>query len=560
MIAMLARMARFRQRMRESMRAFGAVYENRGLRRLQLAWAAAIIGGWAYVISLAVFAYRANGAYAVGALAVARWVASGIAAPIAGVVGDRYPRVRVLIASSVLRSAMIALAGVAMLTDVAPIFIYVLAVLAALAGTLFSPSEAALVPTLARSPEELTAANVTASTIDGVGTFLGPALGGFLLAATSPEMVFFVSAGLLACAAIIVSGVPEAPREPRVGEEEQGVIESGLAGFRTLLGDRRLRLICGLLAAYTALDGALDVLIVILALETLKLGDSGVGFLNSTAGIGSLLGVLVAAGFVGRKGLASPIGLGMALWGVPIILIGIWPSKASALALLAVVGAATTIVGVAGDTLMQRAVPEEVLGRVFGVLDSMLLVAVAVGAALAPLLIDVVGTRGTLLAIGVVLPVLAAVSWPRLRAIDAAAELPQRQLELLLGHPIFAPLPAPRLAELASVVAERRVIAGEAIVTEGQRGDEFFLVAEGRVRVTVGGAPAGELGPGEGFGEIALLKDVPRTATVEAAEDSTLYVLDRAQFLGALSGHAESAAAAEAVAGRRLAAYRPATV
>jgi MFS family permease len=558
---MLARMARFGQRMRDSMRAFGAVYRNRGLRRLQLAWAAAIIGGWAYVVSLAVFAYHENGAYAVGALAVARWVTSGIAAPIAGVVGDRYPRVRVLIGSCAARSAILALAGVVMLTDLSAFFVYALAVLAALAGTVFSPSEAALVPTLARSPEELTAANVSASTIDSVGTFVGPALGGFLLAATSPETVFFVSAGLVALAAVVVSGVPEGPREPRAeGEEEQGILSSGLAGFRTLFGDRRLRLIGGLLAAYTLLDGALDVLIVVLALQTLKLGDSGVGFLNSTAGIGGLLGVVVAAGLVGRKGLAAPIGASMAFWGAPILLIGLWPSKASALALLAAVGAATTIVGVAGDTLMQRAVPEDVLARVFGVLDSMMLVAVAIGAALAPFLIDVIGTRGTLVAVGVVLPVLAALSWPRLREIDAHAEVPRRQLDLLLGHPIFAPLPPPRLEELASVLVERHAAAGERIVTEGEPGDEFFLVAEGLVRVTVGGASAGELGPGEGFGEIALLKDVPRTATVEAAEQTTLYVLDREQFLGALSGHAESAAAAEAVAGRRLAAYRPATV
>src|SRR5215217_8103740 len=238
---MLARMARFGQRMRESMRAFGAVYRNRGLRRLQLAWASAIIGGWAYIVSLAVFAYHQDGAYAVGGLAVARWVTSGIAAPIAGVVGDRYPRVRVLIASCVVRSAMIGLAGVVMLAGLSSFAVYVLAVLAAIAGTVFSPSEAALVPTLARSPEELTAANVSASTIDGVGTFLGPALGGFLLAATSTETVFFVSAGLVALAAIVVSGVPEAPREPKPEgeeEEEESVLQGGVAGFRTVLGNR----------------------------------------------------------------------------------------------------------------------------------------------------------------------------------------------------------------------------------------------------------------------------------------------------------------------------------
>ncbi|MEX0673147.1 MAG: MFS transporter [Gaiellaceae bacterium] len=551
-------MTRFRQRMRESLRAFRSVYGNRGLRRLQLAWAGAIVGGWAYVISLAVFAYREHGAYAVGALAVARWLSSGLAAPIAGVVGDRYRRVRVLVASSAVRSVAIALAGAAVLADVSPFVVYGLAVLAALAGTVFGPSEAALIPTLARSPEELTAANVSASTIDSVGTFMGPALGGFLLAATAPEIVFFVAAGLVAWTSIVVAGVEEGPRAPR--EEDEGVLRGGLAGFRTLLGDRRLRLIAGLLAAYTLLDGALDVLIVVLALETLNLGDSGVGFLNSTAGVGSLLGVVVAAGLVGRKGLASPIGLGMAFWGAPILLIGLWPSKASALALLAAVGAATTIVGVAGDTLMQRAVPEHVLARVFGALDSMMLVSIAIGAALAPTLVDLIGMRATLVAVGVVLPVLAALSWPRLREIDRAAEVPARPLELLIAHPIFAPLPPPRLEQLALLLSERSAATAETIVRQGDSGDDFFLISAGRVRVTVDGAPAGELGPGEGFGEIALLRDVPRTATVEALEETALYALGRAEFLGALSGPAERAPGAEGVAGRRLAAYRPATV
>jgi len=555
---MLAAMARFGERLRDSLRAFRSVYGNKGLRRLQLAWAGAIIGGWAYVISLAVFAYREHGAYAVGALAVARWVTAGMAAPLAGIAGDRYPRVRVLVASNIVRCAAIAGAGVAVLADVSPFVVYALAVLAALAGTVFGPSESALIPTLARSPEELTAANVSASTIDSVGTFMGPALGGFLLAATSPEIAFFAAAGLVAWSAVVVSGVKEGPRAPRA--EDEGALSGGLAGFRTLLGDPRLRLIAGLLAAYTLLDGALDVLIVVLALETLDLGDSGVGFLNSTAGVGGLLGIVVAAGLVGRKGLASPIGMGMAFWGLPILLIGLWPSQASALVLLAAVGAATTIVGVAGDTLMQRAVPEEVLARVFGVLDSMMLVSIAIGAALAPTFVDLIGMRGTLIGVGAILPVLALVSWPRLREIDRAAEVPARPLELLLGHPIFAPLPPPRLEQLAQLLSERGVAAGEVIVRQGEPGDDFFLVADGRVRVSVDGQPAGELGAGEGFGEIALLRDVPRTATVEAVEDTTLYALERTEFLNVLGGHDESAAAAEGVAGRRLAAYRPATV
>jgi len=452
---MLAAMARFGERLRDSLRAFRSVYGNKGLRRLQLAWAGAIIGGWAYVISLAVFAYREHGAYAVGALAVARWVTAGMAAPLAGIAGDRYPRVRVLVASNIVRCAAIAGAGVAVLADVSPFVVYALAVLAALAGTVFGPSESALIPTLARSPEELTAANVSASTIDSVGTFMGPALGGFLLAATSPEIAFFAAAGLVAWSAVVVSGVKEGPRAPRA--EDEGALSGGLAGFRTLLGDPRLRLIAGLLAAYTLLDGALDVLIVVLALETLDLGDSGVGFLNSTAGVGGLLGIVVAAGLVGRKGLASPIGMGMAFWGLPILLIGLWPSQASALVLLAAVGAATTIVGVAGDTLMQRAVPEEVLARVFGVLDSMMLVSIAIGAALAPTFVDLIGMRGTLIGVGAILPVLALVSWPRLREIDRAAEVPAPARAAARASDLRAAPAAPaRAARAAPLRAPRR--------------------------------------------------------------------------------------------------------
>lgn len=547
------------QRVGETLEAFRSVYGNPGLRRLQIAWAGAIIGGWAYVVSLAVFAYREHGAYAVGALAVARWVTAGLAAPLAGIAGDRFPRVRVLVASSVVRGCVIGLAGVAILADVSPFLVYGLAVSAALAGTVFGPSEAALIPALARSPRELTAANVSASSIDSVGTFFGPALGGFLLAAAGTEVVFFVAAGLLGFAAIVVSGVREPPREaPTI--EEGGAVASGLAGFTTLYRDPRLRLVVGLLAAYTLLDGALDVLIVVLALETLDLGDSGVGFLNSTAGIGGLVGVIVAAGLVGRSRLAPHIGIGMAVWGIPIVLIGLWPSKAAALALLAAVGAATTVVGVAGDTLLQRAVPGDVLARVFGALDSVMLISIAVGAGIAPVLVDLVGARGTLVGVGAVLPLLAALSWSRLQLVDGEAEPSAAPLTLLRAHPIFAPLPPPKLEQLAAALAERRAAAGETIVRQGEPGDEFFLVAEGRVRVTVDGVPAGELGPGEGFGEIALIRDVPRTATVEAVEETALYALGRDEFLDAVARHAESAAAAERVAGRRLAAYRPATV
>ena len=314
----------------------------------------------------------------------------------------------------------------------------------------------------------------------------------------------------------------------------------------------RLRLVVGLIAAQTVVDGALDVLIVVLALETLDAGASGLGFLNSAAGVGGIAAVLVIGGVAARRRLASSLGIGIVLWGLPLALIGIWPEQAVALVLLALVGAGGTIVGVAGDTLLQRAAPPDLLARVFGAVDGVLLVALALGSLGAPFLIDRIGVRAALIVTGALLPVLAALTWTRLVAIDAAAAVPERQVELLRGSPIFAPLDPATLEALALRLEPRRVDAGEVVFTQGETGDEYYLVDSGRLNVAVDGETISELDESDGFGEIALLRDVPRTATVTALDDTSLYALERDDFLAAVSGHAHSRAAAESVVTNRL--------
>jgi MFS family permease len=545
--------ARLTGAVRESVAALVAVFANRSLRRLQLANAGSIIGGWAYVVALAIYAYREDGAYAVGLLATARWLCGGLASPLAGIMGDRYPRVRVMIASDLVRSATLATMGVAALADAPPFAVYALAVAATLSATPFGPAQAALLPQLARSPRELTAANASTSAVDNVGSFVGPALGGLLVAVADVDAVFFTAAGLYLWSALLVASIGHRERIERAPDDQDGgSLGAALAGFSTLAGASRLRLVVGLVAAQTVVDGALDVLIVLLALETLEAGASGLGFLNSAAGAGGIAAALVAGGLATRGRLASSLGVGIVLWGLPLILIGAWPEQALALVLLAVVGAGGTIVAVAGDTLLQRAAPPEVLARVFGALDGILLVALAIGSLGAPLLVDAIGVRGALLAAGAFLPVLAALTWTRLVAIDAAAAVPARELELLEGSPIFAALPPPALEALAARLEPRRVGAGEVVFNQGDPGDDFYLIDEGRVGVAIGGEPVAELGPGEGFGEIALLRPVPRTATVTALTDLMLYALEREHFLGAVTGHAQSRAAAESLVAGRL--------
>ena len=539
--------------MRESVSAFGAVFSNPSLRRLQVANASSIIGGWAYVVALALYAYDQNGAYAVGLLAAARWVSGGIAAPIAGVIGDRYPRARVMVASDLVRALTLSSMALAVVADAPAFTVYGLAVLATLTATPFGPAQAALLPQLARSPAELTAANASTSAVDNVGSFLGPSLGGLLVYLTGVEVVFVVAGLLYAGSALVVASIRHRERvEAESEDDDGGGLGDAVAGFRTLLAEPRLRLVVALVFAQTIVDGALDVLIVLLALELLDVGAAGLGFLNSAGGVGGIAAAFVVAGLAARGRLASTLGIGIALWGLPLVLIGIWPELALALVLLAVVGAGGTTVAIAGDTLLQRAAPPDVLARVFGAVDGLLLVALALGSVGVPFLSEAIGVRGALVVVGAFLPVLAVLTWTRLVAIDAAAVVPERALALLSRSPIFAPLPPPALEALAVRLEPRLLAAGETVFAQGDPGDDYYLIEAGRVRVEVDSEPVAELGPGEGFGEIALLRPVPRTATVIALTDLVLHALEREHFLGAVTGHSESREAAETLVTGRL--------
>src|SRR5581483_6350578 len=177
-----------------------------------------------------------------------------------------------------------------------------------------------------------------------------------------------------------------------------------------------------------------------------------------------------------------------------------------ALLLFAAMGIGSTLVDVTGMTLLQRSAPSEVVGRVFGVLQSLMLITIATGALVAPLVVNALGPRPTFVAFGVVLPALAVLTWRVLTAIDRDARVPVEPLELLRAIPIFSPLPEAVLERLAGAAAEVRVPAG------------LNVFAQGEARVAIDGEERQRVPPGGFFGEIALLRDVPRTATVTAVE------------------------------------------
>jgi hypothetical protein len=193
-----------------------------------------------------------------------------------------------------------------------------------------------------------------------------------------------------------------------------------------------------------------------------------------------------------------------------------------------------------------------VLARVFGVLHSLFVGTFGIGAILAPALISGLQVRGALIATGIVLPVLAALSWRRLDAFEAEAVVPTRELDLLRAIPLFAPLSAPTLEHLAKNLVPVHVAYGEEIFRQGDRGDRFYVIGSGEVEVVTDSNAPVVLGPGGYFGEIALLGDVPRTATVRARSDVELYALEREEFVSAVTGHPVSVEAADAVVAARL--------
>jgi MFS family permease len=545
-------MQALRRQLLDSLNAFKGIYRNRSLRRLQLAWIGSSVGTWAYVVALMVYAYRQGGPGAVGLVGLIRWFPAAVAAPFGGMVGDRFPRLRVMVLSDLFRACALAAAAAAVALNGPAVVVYLLAVLVTLVSQAFQPAEAALLPTLAETPEELAAANVASTTIEAAGYFVGPALGGLLLAVSNVETVFAATAVAFLWSAAVLALIrlhaPEPAREAARGNWQQ----EALAGFRTIWRDSRLRLIVGLFAAQTLVYGAFIVLTAVAAIQLLNLGSPGIGYLNAALGVGGLVGGIVAVTLVGIRRLAFTFGLALILWGTPILLIGVWAKAVPAFVLIAVAGLGLTIVDVAGFTLLQRAVPEEVLARVFGVLHSAFYLTGGIGAIVAPPLINWLGIRGALIATGAVLPVVTIPTFGLLARIDRTLRVPTAELAQLRAIPMFAPLPAPTLEALALSMTRKEVPAGETIFRQGDHGDRFYIIDSGEIEIEIDGREANVLGPGEHFGEIALLRDIPRTASARARKQTQLYALERDAFLGAVTGHAGSSEEAETVVVARL--------
>lgn len=511
----------------------------RGNRNLQLLFGGQVVssfGDWLYVLALGILAYEITGsATVVAVLTFARLLPYAVLLPLSGILADRGNRKALMVTADLGRGAC--MFGLLFVASEETLWIaYPLVFLATVFSSLFQPAMSSVLPALVGDEEKLIQANSIWAQMDSVAFVLGPALGGVLALLGAPELAFAINGAtfLASAATLLLVRIP--PREtPETAEDEQeeGWLSETLAGFRFLFRENE-----GVLAALTVafvgltfVGGGIWTLILVLSDEAFGLGTEGSGFLNSVYGAGGVVGGLAAGYLASRLRLGPAVIWSIAAGGVVVILLGISPAGVLPFVILFVVGVFDIVVDVNGTTIIQTGTPEELLGRVFGAFEGILILAMLAGALIVGPLIELLGARATTVVFAVVALAIFLACLPRLRKLDSVlgARMFVRKVPVLSGlsHAV--------LEDLASRITLEKVPGGTTVVSQGEVGDRLYIVKEGEAEVVARGDDGeekelAELSKSDYFGEIALLRDVPRTATVRAKGPLELYSLDREDF------------------------------
>ena len=501
-----------------------------------------------YLVGLIVYAFGVGGAPVVALVTVLQSLPSVVLAPAFMAATEHRRRQQILVGVLAVRFLAVTAAGILLMTNGPAAGVLALAAIDGLASTILRPIRGALVPMLARSPEELVAANVGITSGWSVACLLGPTVAAVLLGAGSAQATFFIAAGLFLVALASTGRLRDIADTP----VPRPMQRPGLAGLKALAELPAARTIVVVTVGQRFIRGMLTVLVATTALQLLLLDDAGVGVLNAAIGLGMVLGSGLSVALVGQPKLAAAFAGAIVLQGAGLAAPALVPFFLPAFALFVASGAGRAILEVAGNSLLQRTIPTPARGQVLALLESFVTAALAAGAVTASLLVTWLGPSGVLLAAGGLEVGLAVVSWPWIRKVDAAAVVPERKLRLLRGVAFFRPLQLTTIEDLAGRLEDVRVAAGAEVVRQGEPGDCFYIVETGRLDTLIDGEAVRELGPGDSFGEIALLRDTPRTATVRATTDATLVSLTQDEFLSAVAGHTDSASAAEAVVTSRV--------
>jgi len=524
------------------------------LRREALALALFRLAEFGPWVAMLVYAYVQGGATATGLVSLGLLLPTALSAPFGGPLIDRFGASRVLLAVYVTQALVMGATAAALLAGAPPLLVYALGALTAMALTVTHPAHAVVSPGIARTTEQLVALNAVTGWILSLGLVLAPALAGFVLGISSPGAVYAAGAVLLGAAAVLVVPLRDLVPPLAVDDElpPEGTLRQLEEGAKALARPGPSREIVIVLVATFLMIGAFDVLAVALAVGTLDIGGSGAGYLTATHGAGAVVGAMLAFVVVGRARLVPVMIVAALVAAAAFLLLGMQTTLVAAFAVAAVSGISRTMLEVTGQTLLQRVTSTAMLARVFAFKEGLTMAAWGVGSVLVPVAIALAGITGALIFTGAIVPVVVLIRLRPLLRVDSAVEVPVVTVALLRSLEVFRVLPVPALEGIAHTAGRATFPAGAAIVCEGDHGDCYYAVADGSVEVTREGVSLRTLGRGEGFGEIALLHGVTRTATVTALTDVTLVEIDREAFLVAVTGHGHTRRRAELVASNRL--------
>lgn len=506
-------------------------------------------------MGILVYAYQTGGAGEMGVVAFAQLVPAVLVAPLASLLGDRFHRVRVLASSLLAVGVACAAVAIAVVAGADPVVVYVASTVVTVIVTLPRPAVGALSPCIVHSSEQLIALNVGRGIAQNVGRMLGPAVAGVLLAVASVDAVFWACAAMMLVAAAMVIRVRLVPTV--VEDDEQitfgAIHRETVAGLALLRRERGPRRVVSVLGVTSIVVGALDAATVVVAIDALERNEGLAGVFGTLSGLGGILGAALGVALVGRRRLAPALILAGLIQAVPLIGLALPVSVVSACVIFLVCGIGLSVSEIAGQTLLQGVTPDDVMARVFGALEGLNMAGIALGSLAVSLAFSRFGVDAGALAFVAGIAVLVLLMARGVLAIDRdRPPVDAALLTLVRRVPLFAPLPAYTVEQLLQSFQRLEAAPGDVVMAEGDVGDAMYLVGEGTLDVSAKGRHVQTRGAGEYVGEVALLFDTPRTATIVAATPTVLYRLDRDPFLEAITGHPRSTSRAESQARRRM--------
>jgi MFS family permease len=503
----------------------------RGLQAVGFVFSIAEVTAW---ITVLVVAFDRGGAGAAGLAVVVQLVPTALLAPVVTAAGDRFPRHLVLtVGFAVLAASATGLAvSLASAADLWVVLLLGAVYTVALEST--PATVASLLVRNARSPLQLLRWNIAQSFARTSGSLIGPLLTSALLVIAEPSWVFAALAMMCAFTAFGIATRLEADDRATAAVGLRTVLRASSDGIAYAASTPGPRRVIAFIAVSGLLIGAFDVFFVAVAFDELGRGGSAAAVLSA----GFAAGGLAASALMHRRsswGLLAITVAGGLLLSLPLVALGQVAHLATALVLVGALGAGNALVEIGGHTMLQRASSDSMTSRVFGILRSWFFLASSAGAAVAGFLVTRHDLSSSLAWIGVTFAVLLTLGSMALRrvatrsvAVDAAALVPLRTVEFLDR------LPLPTLEELADRLDVRHVETGFTVITEGDDGAEFFVLVEGAVEITANNVVVDTVAAPCSFGEVALLHDCVRTATVTTTQPSRLLVIERSDFLEAI--------------------------